>query len=269
MGLDYHTGGSKTASGGKMRTYTDDQSGGTDSGDAKQAWARGYGQALNVNDGDTFDEALRDLRNGKVVHLDTWHASLGKYGCVSGEGKYGHTVAVIPDYNSKGWLLGDPWCTKNYKRVPESTLRSAAETWGRKVLSTGGNDLPEPGTPEWRLLLAILGKRLMDRFYPGGPEDPEPPPPETSGPQPILFTVTRSQPLQEDDVKLISGAGMLRKLPAGTDVFAEVGGPKVSDISESASQKVVYRVVATSEDKKWWLIDGGGNDTQMYWVKAI
>ena len=40
-GLDSHSGGSLTSTAEKMRNYTSDQSGGTDSGDATEAWQRG------------------------------------------------------------------------------------------------------------------------------------------------------------------------------------------------------------------------------------
>lgn len=82
-------------------------------------------------------------------------------------------------------------------------------------------------------------------------------------------TLRRLSPPEEDDMEMHSAAGMLRKLPAGTDVYDEPNGKKVSDISEATATKTVFRVVATTPDKKWWLIDGGGNDGVMRWVKAI
>ena len=95
-GLDFHTLGAKKSTGAKMRSYTSDQSGGTDSGDADEAWAQGYGEDLNVEDGKSFDDALAALQEGHLVHLDVWHASVGGP-CLSGSGAYGHTIVVAPD----------------------------------------------------------------------------------------------------------------------------------------------------------------------------
>src|SRR5262245_10909828 len=84
-GLDYHTLGAKTSTGAKMRQSQDDQSGGTDAGDAKQAWARGYSETLVIRDGNTWADALDDLRDGRLIHLDVWHVTVGGP-CLSGSG---------------------------------------------------------------------------------------------------------------------------------------------------------------------------------------
>jgi hypothetical protein len=73
----------------------------------------------------------------------------------------------------------------------------------------------------------------------------------------------------EDEMELLSAAGMLRRLPAGTDIYDEPGGTKTGDLGDGTAASVVFRVAATSKDKKWWLIDGGGGDGVMRWVKAV
>jgi len=269
MGLDHHTRGMKTSTGGKMRSYTDDQSGGTDSGDARESWKRGYGQSLIVNDGDLFDRALVALRAGKVVHLDVWHATLG--GCVSGTGAYGHTIAVLPDCADGKWLVGDPWCLPGtgYRRISESTLRSASEAWGRKVIqSTGGPVLRLD--PKWRLLIAVVAKRLMSEHFPGD-DDPDEPPADTGGPQPILFTTTNVQPLKgtADMDDLFNAGKMQRQLPSGTDLFDEPNGTKTGDLPAASAANVVFTIVAQTADENWWLVDGGGEGKKMSWVKAL
>jgi len=73
-GIDFESGGATTSTGGAMRARCSDQSGGTDSGDAAEAWAS-YGQELRVRDGATFGDALADLGAGRLVHLDVWQAA--------------------------------------------------------------------------------------------------------------------------------------------------------------------------------------------------
>ena len=132
-GLDYDTKGAKKSTGARMRTYTDDQAGGTDSGDARQAWSRGYTEGLTIRDGNSFDELLGDLRAGRLVHIDVWHASVGGP-CLSGSGNYGHTMVVLPNSKAGSWLVSDPWCNPaKWSRVSETKLRAGAEEWGRQV----------------------------------------------------------------------------------------------------------------------------------------
>jgi hypothetical protein len=210
-GIDYHTQGATTSSGSRMRSYTSDQSGGTDSGDAVESWRIGYGQTLEVRDGYTFDNALQDLVRGQLVHLDVWHASCGSASgiCKSGSGAYGHTIAVLPDYSvgSNGWLVADPWCSPaKWGRVPEAQLRAGAEEWGRRVYGAAVLEADYPdtagriGDPLNALALAIIrriARELMSRAYPGLEETlPAPPTPpdwgETGGGKPCLFTRTKA-----------------------------------------------------------------------------
>ena len=193
-GLQLESG--QTSTGAKMRSFTSDQSGGTDSGDAREAWADGYGQSLIVRDGETFDRALDDLRSWRAVHLDVWHATVGGP-CLSGSGSYGHTMIVLPDHNASGWLVGDPWCTDGYHRVTESKLRAGAERWGSEVFGRAAEepDYPTGGRPTDPRVLAIVRrivKRLMSEAYPGGPPGELRYPPDTGGGS-ILFTVTHAR----------------------------------------------------------------------------
>jgi len=218
-GLDYETGGGKTSSGSAMRASQDDQSGGTDSGDAKQAWSRGYAQTLIVRDGATFDQALADLRSGALVHLDVWHAATGGP-CLSGTGAYGHTMAVLPDCSSGSWLVADPWCSPpKWSRVAEAKLRQGAEEWGRRVYgaarsgTTGG-----PGLADDDDALRDLVRRLMSASFPGH-ERPIRDYPETRGPQPILFTITHPQEVEAVSIPVVSVAPELADVSEGVQLY--------------------------------------------------
>ena len=94
-GLDYESAGIQVSNGAEMRSRQSDQSGGTDSGDAAEAWAS-YGQTLRIRDGATWADAEHDLEAGRLVHLDVWAASAAGP-CLVGDGGYGHTIAVAPE----------------------------------------------------------------------------------------------------------------------------------------------------------------------------
>jgi len=201
MGLAYDASpqGSKTATAAKMRSYTDDQSGGTDSGDASQAWSRGYGESLRVMDGHTFADAIQDLKAGRAVHLDVWHGAVGGP-CLSGSGAYGHTIIVLPDHDDRGWAVGDPWCSPSagYARVLQGDLAAGAEYWGGQVYSAARAepDYPTGGQPRDPAVLVIVSrivKRLMDRYRPGAEWSDAPDPGDTGGGA-ILYTTTRAVP---------------------------------------------------------------------------
>lgn len=186
-GLDYETLGAETSTGATMRSYTDDQSGGTDSGDAKQSWDRGYSESLTIRDGGTFDDVMADLQGGHLVHLDVWAAACGGPVCQSGSGEYGHTVAVLCDQSEDGWLVSDPWCNPaKWSRVSTSRLRAGAEEWGRRVYGeTGG--VTEP------VVVRHVVKRLMNRSRPDHIRRmPGPAAADTGGVKRVLWTVTRA-----------------------------------------------------------------------------
>lgn len=171
-GLDYETLGGETSTGAKMRSYQDDQSGGTGSDDASVAWHRGYGKDLRIRDGNPWGDVLDDLRAGRLVHLDVWHAAVGGP-CLSGSGAYGHTIAVAPESRDKDgdteWLVADPWCKPpTWAWVRQGRLRDGAEEWGRRVTREAETNgpLPPAGVDRQRRLSAAA-RRLMKRHYPG------------------------------------------------------------------------------------------------------
>jgi hypothetical protein len=227
-GLDYDTRGAKRSTGSKMRTYTSDQSGGTDSGDAKQAWSNGYGEGLTVRDGGSWSDALADLRAGRLVHLDVWAATVGGP-CLSGSGAYGHTVAVLPDLEGSSWLVADPWCSPpKWSRVTEAKLRAGAEEWGGQVYGRAAAepDYPTGGAgPRDPAVLAIVERvvrRMMSEAYPGHPGVLENVLEDTGGAPPILYTVTTALAPEEDTVKAPE-----LPLPDGVPAVADVRGGTV------------------------------------------
>jgi hypothetical protein len=241
-GLDYETRGSSSSSGKAMRGYMDDQSGGTSSSDARQAWSRGYSRSLTVRDGSTFDQLLADLRAGRLVHIDVWHAAVGSAAgiCLSGSGAYGHTMAVLPDCLDGAWLVADPWCNPpKWGRVTEAALRRGAEEWGAQVYGaalmeadypSGG---PEPRDPRLLPILERVARRLMTEAYPGGPEGQLSFVPETGGSQPVLFTVTAAIAAEVDmDIEVASSAPQLVDIPAGADILELDGSKRLENKSD-------------------------------------
>ena len=268
-GLDFHTVGAKTATAGKMRTFTSDQTGGTGSDDAREAWRRGYAQDLIVKDGAGWGAVSTALHEGRGVNLDVWHALL-KSGCISGEGRYGHNIYVHPDFDGKGWLVSDPWCKPAaWKRISTAELKAAAEEWGRRIRSQTG--LREPLLPDLREAVKVL----MQRFQPGD-EMPFGHPTDTGGDTggylPVMFTTTNRQPLvaqEEDNLldRLDGTPGMFRTMDPGTPYFNKPGD--TSPAGTINSPNVVFAIVAKHVDgagKAWFLINSGhGNN--MNWVR--
>jgi hypothetical protein len=198
--IDFHTLGDTRSSGKAMRAAQDDQTGGTDSGDARQAWQDGYGESLAVGDGGVWADVLEALEAGRMVCLDVWHASVSGAGiCHSGSGAYGHTIAVAPDLAGDSWLVSDPWCSPGkWGRVTAAELRQGAEEWGGRVYreATGGHAPPSSSPlPE---LLALAGRRLMSRSYPG--HERTIPERDDTGGGVVLFTYSRAQAMETDDM---------------------------------------------------------------------
>jgi len=269
-GLDFHTVGAKTSNAGKMRSFTSDQTGGTGSDDAKEAWTKGFKQGLTIRDGGPWSGVLLALREGRGVNLDVWHAFLTS-GCISGEGRYGHNIYVHPDNDGSKWLVSDPWCKPaSWKRISEAELRKAAEEWGRRVRSQTG--LREPTMPVLRAAALVLMRLWQpEREMPEGDPTDTGGEVETGGYQPIMFTTTNRQPLvtqdEEKDLdKLMGTPGMFRVFKVGTPHFNKPGGVEEGTIK---SAEIVYSVVAMYTDsggKKWYLINGG-SDGNMGWVR--
>jgi hypothetical protein len=199
-GLAYHTRGGETSSGAAMRSYTSDQSGGTDSADAREAWTKGYSESLTIRDGHPWSQAVDDLRAGRLVHLDVWAATLGGV-CLSGTGGYGHTIAVLPSSSGTRWKVSDPWCNPpKWAWVEAAKLQAASEDWGGQVYGRAAEepDWPTGGIdPRSAIVLAIVARivrHLMSEARPGLEGERYVPahPPDTGGAQPILFTVTKA-----------------------------------------------------------------------------
>jgi hypothetical protein len=255
-GIQFHSLGKIPApTAGVMRTHTSDQAGGTDSADAAEAWQRGYRQSLFIRDGRTWSDAVTDLVAGRMVHIDVWHASA--YVCRSGDGRYGHTMAIAPERSGTRWLVSDPWCLPaKWSWLEGSLLQAGAEEWGRRVYrsATGGPDWPVnefgifAGWPDfedfddrrWAILRRIV-RELMTRYQPDGEHDPSPTPvAETSGPQPIMFTSTLAHP-EGDDVamQVIDARPGLGDMAAGVDFFDSPGGARIGEASKAATVEIV------------------------------
>jgi len=189
-GLDFHTLGLQTAAAYEMRALQSDQEGGTDSGDAAQAWTA-FGQTLRIMDGHTFDEARADLVAGRLVHLDVWAAAMAPAGCPSGTGQYGHTIAVAPEQSGTRWLVSDPWCSPGkWTWIDESLLREAAETWGEMCYAGATSGRGNLRIPVLIALMRLIGKRLMTQYRPDAPALVPPSRADTGGSPRIMFTTT-------------------------------------------------------------------------------
>lgn len=268
-GIDYHSGGTVTSTGRRMRTYTTDQAGGTDSADAREAWAKGYDQYLRVRDGGTWADVIADLEAGRLVHLDVWHATVGGP-CLSGSGLYGHTMAILPDCSDGAWLVADPWCKPaHWARVAEARLQAGAERFGAQVYARARRepDWPTSGPidyrdPAIRVIVARVVKRLMTAAYPG--HTAELGEVETAGPAPVLYTVTMARPLVGDDdmARFVScsgyavGSGKRLKIAAGTDWYY-LDGTRGGDIGTASTVVALGLVDAASAE--WAVLITTGN----------
>jgi len=226
-GLDYHSGGTLISTGSEMRARQDDQSGGTDSGDAAQAWAS-YGQELRIRDGATWDDALEDLEAGRLVHLDVYAADCGGP-CLSGDGSYGHTVAVAPERSGSRFLVADPWCSPaRWIWWEAELLRAGAESWGGMTYSAATMG-PRPRSElELVARMRLAARRLMTSYRPDRPAPIRPRDTGGSGGR-ILFTTTRApepEPEPEDLEMPIQSApslatGIRAAILAGVEYYAD------------------------------------------------
>jgi hypothetical protein len=243
-GIDFHTLGAITSTGAEMRTRQDDQVGGTDSGDSAQAW-RTYGQDLDIRDGGTFDDALADLRAGRSLQLDVWHATCGGP-CLSGSGAYGHDMAIAPEQNGSDWLVADPWCSPaKWQWWPESKLRAGAEDLGAMTYTaaTGGRYWPRSESELLDRMRHAL-RALMTLYRPDAPASMRPP--SVGGGGRIFYTATRSQApasLEGGDMPINSAAGLVTNLradvPAGLDFYGDPNlAKRLGSMSKAGS--VVY-----------------------------
>lgn len=169
VGLDFHTLGKKTSTGKKMRNYSGDTSGGTNTDEIERAWHTGYDEDPITRDGQPWSKVLEDLGNGRLVMLQVWHATVGGP-CLSGSGAYGHGICLAPESRThegdKQWLVADPWCKPpKWAWVDESKLKAGAEKWVQKCSYAAGGPLSQVGLAVFRAA-AIL---LMTRYNPSNP----------------------------------------------------------------------------------------------------
>ena len=171
--------GRKTSDGEKMRGYSGDPDGGTSTDDVARAWDRGYSETVRQRDGHTWDDAVAELRDGRALMLQVWHATTGGP-CLSGSGAYGHGLTVAPEQHSDGrWLVADPWCKPpSWVWWSASKLRDGAEEWaGRCAREVEGRDTGH--LPDMRAYPLILiheaARRLRNRWGPHHPAPAEPP----------------------------------------------------------------------------------------------
>ena len=227
-GIDFHTRGAILSTGAEMRSRQSDQVGGTDSGDASQAWST-YGQDLVIRDGNTFDQAINDLLAGRSIQLDVWHAT-ARGPCVSGSGAYGHSMAVAPERNGDRWLTADPWCSPaSWQWWDESLLRAGAEELGAMAYSTatGGRFYHPRSEGELLDRMRSVLVALMTLYRPDSPAVEKPP--ATGGGGRIFYTATRTQgeipPEEADDMAMNAAAGITSTVradaPAGLDWFED------------------------------------------------
>lgn len=244
-GLDYHTQGAQTSTGSEMRARQSDQSGGTDSGDAAEAW-RSYGQELRIRDGETWADAVDDLEDGRLVHLDVWAADLDGV-CLSGTGQYGHTVAVAPERSGTRWLTSDPWCSPpKWAWWDEALLRRGAETWGGMCYSGATAGLRWTGDERaLRALMRLAAKRLMGLYRPDFPAAIRPYADTAGSGGRVMFTTTGA-PLpdaQEAEMPMQAAGGLVStiraRIAAGVDWYKD-GNLTQRGGSMSTDADVVY-----------------------------
>lgn len=229
-GIDFQSRGAKRSTGAKMRSYTDDQSGGTDASDAKQSWDRGYSESLRIMNGNPWSSAVADLQAGRLVHLDVWHQTVGGP-CLSGSGAYGHTMAVAPEQSGSKWLVADPWCSPGkWVWTEAAKLQAGAEEWARRAGTQAGVATKGPWTKDELERVVRAALELMRAWYPGHEAPPGEPPPETGGAQPILYTTTKSQSEEVEPV------GPLVKMSEAYDATVRVDGAGHSAIQMGGSK---------------------------------
>ena len=246
-GLDFHTLGKKKSNGATMRHYSGDNAGGTGADDAARAWKSGYAETLDIRNGHTFDDAIRDLKAGHLIHLDVWHAASGGP-CMSGSGRYGHSTVVAPERSGADWLVADPMCSPGkWQWWPESRLRYGAENWAERVRRGTGGDIPHITLdPDIQARLDRFARELMTRFFPGN-EDPntEDDIGETGGGGSIRYTMTRAHTVSAPsgggalDVAISAASGLKSSYRAhanaGLDFYADANRTqRLGELSKAA-----------------------------------
>ena len=192
--LDFHTKGKKTSTGAKMRSFQDDQIGGSDSSDARIAWERGYGEKLVIRDGQSWERLLEDRSRLWFVSLDVWYASLPERR--QANASFGHSIGVAPENNGSQWLVGDPLRRDGAWNWMESAdLKQAAEDWGRRILAGASGKTHGPD-----------GEDAAD----------------TGGAVPIRYTTAvEAAPM----LRILDGPAMTGDIAIGTQVYNHNGQP--------------------------------------------
>ena len=231
--IDFHTLAAVISTGSEMRERQSDQVGGTDSGDAAEAWST-YGQSLRVMDGHTWTDLIADLMAGRSATLDVWAATTGGP-CLSGTGAYAHSLAIAPEQSGTRWLVSDPWCNPpKWTWWEESRLRAGAEKLGNQThtAATSGHSWPRGERELIRAMVRAL-RALMTRYTPDRPARDDPP--DTGGAEGrIFYTTSRAQgvapPVEVSDMPINAAEGLVTALraevPAGLDFYAD---PNLSD----------------------------------------
>lgn len=136
MALDFHTLGKVQKWGGELRKHQSDQTGGTDIGDLKQAWAY-YGYTLVDRRGKDWNQLVADLKSGRGVVLQgDYEVLTGADSCqTSFDGD--HAIYLNPQfYNGNlNVAVGDPLC-KAFKQITMANLKKYAEKLGRATYGT-------------------------------------------------------------------------------------------------------------------------------------
>lgn len=142
---DHYAGSSRAPWGGHLRHNQDDQSGGTDLNDAKQAWSRYGGRTLTIKSGTGWDDVERAHSERRAIVIQ------GEGDCPgSGDFTGGHACCIGPETSSDGkWLWSDP-DTSGWQWVTPSSIKTWAQRISSSILfavSRAGDPDDGSGTP--------------------------------------------------------------------------------------------------------------------------
>jgi len=140
MALDFHTLGRLQVWGGDLRHRQDDQEGGTDLGDVRQAWAA-YGETLTIRSGRGWSSLTADRSAGRYLVVQG-------QGDVPGSATFtgGHACVLGTETNQGGdWLWGDP-LAGGWQWASPGAIRKWMEAW-RSSLDYAMTAAHPPSTP--------------------------------------------------------------------------------------------------------------------------
>lgn len=144
MVLDWHTRGAVQVWGGELIPWVPGGEGGiygsgASLSDARAAWAH-YGQTLSVRSGQTWNDLLQCLSDGRAVILQGDYEEFNLAERCQDSFLGDHAIAVFPYSSGTKILCGDPLCN-GYRGIEASTLKDYAENFGRAVFGTSS---PQP-----------------------------------------------------------------------------------------------------------------------------